>query len=207
MAFIKYTLAFALISFFSFEAEALCLTKKCREKKQIGEQIAAEGGDCSSLSGKAKRACRKSVRKAARAEAKEQCGGGLFKGGKCRREIRRDMKAQQGAFGGIGAKQANAEGRANFEEFKQQRKELKQMRKNGEISHEEYLASVQEAKAQRVQSNFKTGRKKAIKTAAVVGAYAGAGVLGAAVVGSTIKVGEKAARKKRNQARSAASLQ
>lgn len=201
----QYGLAIALVSLFSFDSQALCLTKKCREKKQMGQQMAAEGGDCSSLRGKAKRACKKSVRKSARAEAREQCGGGLFKGSRCRKEVRRDGFAQQGAFRGIGAKKANQEGRANFEQFRQEKRALKQMYRNGEITREDYMAGVEDAKAQRVSSNFKTGRKKAIKTAAVIGAFAGAGLVGAAATGATIKVGEQITKRKRAVRRSTAS--
>jgi len=184
MSIIKYAIAIAMISLISFDSQALCLTKKCRENKQIGEQVAAEGENCDSLTGKAKRACKKAVAKTARAEAKEQCGGGLFKGGKCRREVRRDMKAQQGAFRGIGAKTANAEGRENFEKFRDQKKELKAMVKNGEISADDYKKMIKQAKNDRIKANNKVGRNKAIKTASVIGGALVGGAGGAGRGGS-----------------------
>ena len=186
----NYVLIFSMIATISFNSQAK------REARESGVLAAQQGENCTSLKGKAKRVCKRTVRKAARLEAKEKCGGGLFKGGKCRREIRRDKKARQGAFSGVGAKSANQQGIANSQAFKQERKALKQQYRNGLISKEQYKLGLEDAEASRMSANNKVGRKKNLKTALVVGALATGGVAGAVGAGGGLKVGEKIKQRK-----------
>jgi hypothetical protein len=168
MKFYQLVLASVFTLGLTSNAEAFLCGKKCQEKKAKGQEMArSENADCNKLSGKAKRVCRRTARKDIRAEAKE-----LGLKGKDKRTYKRDQKANKAAFGGIGAKKANQQGRQSWDTYEQNMQELQTYRSQGKISEQQYAELSKEAEMNRQNKNFKIGRSKNLKTALAIGAGA-----------------------------------
>ena len=168
------------VMFISQDAYALFCGKKCKRKKAKAKEHLANGGNCTDLRGGAKRKCKRQARKIARDTAKEQCAS-AGKKRRCRRRVRRDIKAKHGAYGFIGAKKANAQGKANWELFEQRKAELDAQLASGAITPQQHREMLKFARRQRKIESNRIGKVKTIKT--VAGAAAVVATGGAAAVG------------------------
>jgi hypothetical protein len=188
MKIFSFILMTATLTLFTGNAEAFLCGKKCKAKKAVAAKHIRSGGNCTDLKGRAKRKCKSQARKIGKKIAKNRCAG---KGANCRRTVKRDQKAKHGSYGFIGAKKANAQGKANWEQFRGRKADLRQQLNSGQITHQQFKELSNVARKGRVSESYRIGTTKSFKTIATIGAIASGGLVGvgAAVGASALQKG------------------